>query len=158
MNGHQGQDQGPQSHGLCGPQVIQAWPIRTQMPEDSSFNVEPSVNSWLYQHNYVRTAQSCVFQWETFGRLVAADLAGKSIVLGHVRMLRTTLKMEMYLLSLLPPSIPKSPIEYMRTSLCLIYLKHLSKVCWNVDFEIDHKHLTILLSSEVCKPMMNLLL
>ena len=35
----------------------------------------------------------------------------KSIVLGHVRMLRTTYTMEIYLVSLLPPSAPKSPID-----------------------------------------------
>ena len=35
----------------------------------------------------------------------------KSIVLGNVRMLRTTYTMQIYLLSLLPPSVPKSPID-----------------------------------------------
>ena len=34
----------------------------------------------------------------------------KSGVLGNVRMLRTTSTMEIYLVSLLPPSVPKSPI------------------------------------------------
>ena len=33
----------------------------------------------------------------------------KSIVLQNVRMLRTTQTMEIYLVSLLPPSVPKSP-------------------------------------------------
>ena len=33
-----------------------------------------------------------------------------SIVLGNVRKLRTTLTMEIYMVSLLPPSVPKSPI------------------------------------------------
>ncbi len=42
---------------------------------------------------------------------MAADLPGKSIVLGKVRMLRTTETMAIYLLSLLPPSVPMSPIE-----------------------------------------------
>ena len=37
----------------------------------------------------------------------------KSIVLDHVRTLRTTLTMEIYLVSLLPPSIPKSHIGIM---------------------------------------------
>ena len=35
----------------------------------------------------------------------------KSIVLGNVRMLRTTVTMEIYLVSLLPPSASKSPIS-----------------------------------------------
>ena len=34
----------------------------------------------------------------------------KSIVLGHVRTLRTTQTIEIYMVSLLPPSVPKSPI------------------------------------------------
>ena len=44
---------------------------------------------------------------------MAADLyeQDKSIVLGNVRMLRTTETMEIYAVCLLPPSIPKSPIE-----------------------------------------------
>ena len=43
---------------------------------------------------------------------MAADLwhQVKSIVLGNVRMLRTTLTMEIYLVGLLPPRVPKSPI------------------------------------------------
>ena len=42
---------------------------------------------------------------------VAADLSGKSIDLGYVRMLRSTSTMEIYLVCLLPPSVPKSSIE-----------------------------------------------
>ena len=34
----------------------------------------------------------------------------KSVVLGNVHMLKTTLTMEVYLASLLPPSVPKPPI------------------------------------------------
>ena len=41
-----------------------------------------------------------------------ADLPGKSIVAGIVRMLRTTLTVVIDLVSLLPPSDPKSPIAY----------------------------------------------
>ena len=36
-----------------------------------------------------------------------------SIVLGYVRMLRNTSTMEIYLVSLLPPSTSKSPIAFM---------------------------------------------
>ena len=36
----------------------------------------------------------------------------KSIVLGYVRTLRTTSAMEVYLVSLLPPSVPKFPIAF----------------------------------------------
>ena len=44
-------------------------------------------------------------------RLVAAQTYQvKSIVLGSVRMLRTTLTMDIYLVSLLPHSVSKSPI------------------------------------------------
>ncbi len=42
--------------------------------------------------------------------MAAARLTGKSIVLGIVRMLRITQTMEIYLVSLLPPSAPKFPI------------------------------------------------
>ena len=42
---------------------------------------------------------------------MAVDSPGKSIVLGNVRKLRNTLAMEISLRSLLPPSVPKSPIE-----------------------------------------------
>ena len=35
----------------------------------------------------------------------------KSIVLGNVRMLRTTYTMAIHLVSLLQPSVPKSPID-----------------------------------------------
>ena len=36
----------------------------------------------------------------------------ESIVLGNERMLRTTPTMEVYLVSLLPPSVQKSPIKH----------------------------------------------
>ena len=36
----------------------------------------------------------------------------KCIILGHVRTLRTMLTMTIYLVNLLPPSVPKSPIGF----------------------------------------------
>ena len=43
----------------------------------------------------------------------------KSLVLGNVSMLRTTQTMEIYLVSLLPPSVPKSPIVSVIDSLVI---------------------------------------
>ena len=41
---------------------------------------------------------------------MAADLPAATIVFGNVRVLRTTQTVDIYLVSLLPPSVPKSTI------------------------------------------------
>ena len=55
-----------------------------------------------------RHANKILFNGRLLGRLVAADLPGK---IGKVRMVRTTKAKEIYLVSLLPPSASKSPID-----------------------------------------------
>ena len=51
------------------------------------------------------TAVDIATNGRLLGRKVAADLPGKSIVIDNVRMLRTTLTMETYMVSLLPLSV-----------------------------------------------------
>ena len=71
----------------------------------------------------------------------------KSIVLGNVRMLRTKYTMDIYLVSLLPPSVQKSPIIFVlfRTeaisarvieseALMIMFLQNQTKILSNGGF------------------------
>ncbi len=87
-------------------------------------------------------------QWETLGNTVVADLPGKSLVLRNVRMLRT-----MYLVSLLPPSVPKYHIVSPRLiPLIHNYVRAVVECCkqqgrYTADLSADLSRFTLYLNA-----------